>query len=99
MGDSTRENVFESNSMISKLFIHLQKPDLWQRSHGLFWDDEHISKGMLEAHLSPDWDAASRRHSYIDRSVKWLTSLIPAGSRILDLWPGTLHQTVVRCRI
>lgn len=88
MGDSTRENVFESNSMISKLFIHLQKPDLWQRSHGPFWDDEHISKGMLEAHLSPDWDAASRRHSYIDRSVKWLTSLIPVASRILDLGCG-----------
>ena len=22
-----------------------------------FGDDEHISKGMLEAHLNPNWDA------------------------------------------
>ena len=74
--------------MINRLFSFLQKPSLWQRSCEPFWDDEHISKGMLEAHLNPDWDAASRRHGYIDRSVKWLESIIPAGSRILDLGCG-----------
>jgi len=74
--------------MIDKLFSLLQKPALWQRSGELFWDDEHISKGMLEAHLNPDWDAASRNHSYIDRSVKWLESIIPKGSKILDLGCG-----------
>lgn len=74
--------------MINKLFSYLQKPSLWQRSPEPFWDDEHISKGLLEAHLNPDWDAASRNHSYIARSVKWLESLIPAGSSILDLGCG-----------
>jgi len=74
--------------MINKLFSLLQKPDLWQRSCEPLWDDEHISKGMLEAHLNPDRDAASRKHSYIDRSVKWLESIIPAGSKILDLGCG-----------
>lgn len=83
-----RENMLEPNSMINKLFFLLQKPALWQRSCEPFWDDEHISKGMLEAHLNPDWDAASRKHSYIDCSVKWLTSIIPAGSKILDLGCG-----------
>jgi len=43
---------------------------------------------MLETHLNPDWDAASRKHSYIDRSVKWLESIIPEGSKILDLGCG-----------
>lgn len=75
-------------NMTNKLFSLLQKPALWQRSNEPFWDDEHISKGMLEAHLNPDWDAASRRHSYIDRSVDWLKSIIPAGSKILDLGCG-----------
>ena len=74
--------------MISKFFALLQKPALWQRSSELFWDDEHISKGMLEAHLNPDWDAASRKHHYIDRSVEWLKSIIPTGSKILDLGCG-----------
>ena len=31
---------------------------------------------MLEAHLNPEWDAASRKHSTIDRSVKWLSGII-----------------------
>jgi 2-polyprenyl-3-methyl-5-hydroxy-6-metoxy-1,4-benzoquinol methylase len=74
--------------MINTLFHLLQKPALWQRSDEPFWDDEHISKGMLEAHLNPDWDAASRKHSYIDSSVKWLSSLIPANGKILDLGCG-----------
>lgn len=74
--------------MIDKLFHLLNKPALWQRSAELFWDDEHISKGMLEAHLNPDWDAASRKHSYITRSVKWLSSIIPPDGKILDLGCG-----------
>ncbi len=78
----------EPSSIISQMFRQLPKPVLWQRSKEPFWDDEHISKGMLEAHLNPDWDAASRKQSFIDSSVKWLTSLIPAGSKILDLGCG-----------
>lgn len=74
--------------MIDKLFRLLNKPVLWQRSAEPFWDDEHISKGMLEAHLNPDWDAASRKHSYIDLSAKWLSGFIPANGKILDLGCG-----------
>ena len=66
----------------------MQKPTIWQRSTKPFWDDEHISKGMLEAHLNPDWDAASRKFSTMDRSVKWLSSIIPPRVNILDLGCG-----------
>ena len=75
--------------MIDRLFQSLQKPSLWQRSSEPFWDDDHISKGMLEAHLNPDWDAASRKHSFIDLSVKWLSGIIPANGKILDLGCGS----------
>lgn len=74
--------------MIDKLFELLQTPVLWQRSTEPFWDDEHISKGMLEAHLNPEWDAASRKHSYIDASVKWLAGIISAKGTVLDLGCG-----------
>lgn len=74
--------------MINKLLSLLQKPTLWQRSLENFWDDEHISKGLLEAHLNPDSDAASRNHSFIEGSAQWLFSIIPAGSKILDLGCG-----------
>lgn len=74
--------------MFDKLSSLLKKPALWQRSTEPFWDDEHISKGMLEAHLNPEWDAASRKHSTIDRSVKWLSDIIPMQGKILDLGCG-----------
>lgn len=74
--------------MINKLFTLLKKPTIWQRSTVPFWDDEHISKGMLEAHLNPDWEAASRKHEMIDRSVKWLSTVIPTGGKILDIGCG-----------
>ena len=71
--------------MFDKLHPLLQKPALWQRSAEPFWDDEHISKGMLEAHFNPEWDAASRKHSTIDRSVKRLSGVIPSQGKIFDL--------------
>ena len=74
--------------MIETLSHLLHKPALWQRGTEPFWDDGHISKGMLEAHLDPDWDAASRPHCIIDRSVQWLSSFIPAKSKLLDIGCG-----------
>ena len=58
---------------MNKLFSLLQKPTLWQRSSKPFWNGEHISKSILEAHLNPDWDAASRKHSY-EEAVKDIMS-------------------------
>lgn len=74
--------------MYERLLTLLKRPALWQRSGAPFWDDEHISKGMLEAHLDPEREAASRRHSDIDRSVQWLATMIPTGGRLLDLGCG-----------
>lgn len=33
------------------LSISSEKPRLFEKGEEMFWDDEHISKGMLEAHL------------------------------------------------
>jgi len=74
--------------MLNQLLASLRKPALWQRSSEPLWDDDHISRQMLAAHLDPDLDAASRRHDVIDRSVAWLGSVIPAGGRVLDLGCG-----------
>jgi 23S rRNA U2552 (ribose-2'-O)-methylase RlmE/FtsJ len=44
---------------------------------------------MLEAHLSPDNDLASRKPSSIEKEVRYLsTSLFKKGNRILDLGYG-----------
>lgn len=58
--------------IISQLIGLQQKPDPFTSGEALFWDDPHISAHLLEAHLNPDIDAASRNLETIDRSVKWL---------------------------
>ncbi len=66
------------------------KPPLFQPGEKLFWDDPHISKSMLEAHLNPDNDAASRRPVTIDKEVSNLISsgALKPGYKILDLGCG-----------
>jgi len=66
----------------------LQKPKLYEKTRDKFWNDPHISKGMLEAHLDPNTDAASRRPESIERSVDWICSLLPNGAKLLDIGCG-----------
>lgn len=76
--------------MINKVFQLLKKPELYAKSTSKFWDDEHISKGMLEAHLHPTWEAASRKHEFIDKSVEWISTIAPSKeyNDLLDLGCG-----------
>lgn len=74
--------------MIQALLPLLRRPALWQRTASAFWDDEHISQGMLAAHLNPDLDAASRKQVTIHRSVQWLSTLLAPGTKLLDLGCG-----------
>ena len=76
--------------MLNKLFEATKKPELYAPGTKNFWDDEHISKGLLEAHLEPDIDAASRKPEFIDKSVDWITRLAPPESynQLLDLGCG-----------
>lgn len=76
--------------MLDKIFQYLKKPDLYAESTAKFWDDEHISKGMLKAHLDPALEAASRKHCFIDSSVEWISELVPCKNykKLLDLGCG-----------
>ncbi|WP_411681994.1 hypothetical protein [Clostridium thailandense] len=46
--------------MLNELFKYLKKPELYAESSKEFWNDEHISKKLLEAHLDPNFEGASR---------------------------------------
>ena len=66
------------------------KPRLFEPGETRFWDDPHISKGMLEAHLNPDHDAASRKAETINKTIEHLVSsnILKQGNRVLDLGCG-----------
>ena len=63
------------------------KPPLFELGEAKFWDDPHISKSMLEAHLNPNHDAASWKPETIDKTVHHLLKLkvLKPGMKVLDL--------------
>lgn len=76
--------------MLKELFKYLKKPKLYAHNTCKFWDDEHISKGLLKAHLDPQLEASSRCHNFIDKSVEWITEIAPSSNykKLLDLGCG-----------
>lgn len=75
---------------IKELLKYSANPEPFASSTGAFWDDEHISKGMLDAHLNPNWDAATRKPAFIEKAATWLTEVAPVTSheRLLDIGCG-----------
>ena len=77
--------------MNKQVLKYIQKPLLYEPSSSKFWNDEHISKGMLEAHLNKDWDAETRKHDFIIKSIDWISSIAPPSqkNKLLDLGCGS----------
>jgi len=77
-------------NILSLISRYAEKPALFEPGELRFWDDPHISKGMLEAHLNPDNNVASRKHKTIDKEVEHLTSsgILKPGDKLLDLGCG-----------
>lgn len=65
-------------------------PALFQPGDAPFWDDPHISEGLLAAHLDEGTEAASRPPAEIDAAVAWLAGLglLAPRTRVLDLGCG-----------
>jgi len=79
-----------SGGRFAELFRLLLPPPLYAPGPEPFWDDEYISGRMLEAHLDPGSDGASRNHEFIRRSAEWIAALTeaPEGKKLLDLGCG-----------
>jgi SAM-dependent methyltransferase len=77
-------------NLINTILEQAGIPSLFEPGEPRFWDDPHISKSMLEAHLNPDNDAASRKHASIDKEIEHLVSsgILKPGDRVLDLGCG-----------
>jgi SAM-dependent methyltransferase len=68
----------------------LRRPFRFAPHDAPFWNDPYIAQRMLEAHLDPAHDAASRRPEVVERTVAHLVAalrLVP-GHRLLDLGCG-----------
>lgn len=91
------------NDLMAKLMKASAKPRLFEPGEPRFWDDPHISKSMLEAHLNPGHDAASRKPEKIDSTVRHLLDLgvLKPGMKLLDLGcgPGLYAERLYRAGI
>lgn len=72
----------EINKLISEV-----KP--YDKGSHMMWTDPYISGNLLEAHINPEEEAASRKPESISATLEWMETQVPAGTkRILDLGCG-----------
>lgn len=70
------------SDILSSILDCSEKPQLFELGETHFWDDPHISKSMLEAHLNPDTDAASRKRVTIGKTIACFAQQSPLGELI-----------------
>ncbi|MDL2293568.1 class I SAM-dependent methyltransferase [Ruminococcaceae bacterium OttesenSCG-928-D13] len=63
--------------MLKALLRALEPPVVFEPNTEPFWDDDHISKQMLAAHLDPAFSGASRTPGVIDASVAFIANTMP----------------------
>ena len=74
---------------LHKIVELTQKPEVYSQGTALMWTDKYISERLLEVHLNPDIELASRRASTIDGTVNWILDKVSGeGLEILDLGCG-----------
>jgi 2-polyprenyl-3-methyl-5-hydroxy-6-metoxy-1,4-benzoquinol methylase len=86
-----RVNIIRNGKLdLGLLHTLAERPPLFEPGEALFWNDPHISKQMLAAHLDPEFEGASRPPPVIERTVDWLTTKLglQPGDRLLDLGCG-----------
>lgn len=81
-------SAFTVARLLEGLLENRREPRPFELGSHPLWTDEHVSAGMLAAHLDPGTDAASRRPESVDATVAWLADRLPAGARVLDLGCG-----------
>lgn len=62
-------------------------PQAFEHSDLTLWQDDYISSLLLNAHLNPNHDNASRNHDFINDSAAWILNQVKAKS-LLDLGCG-----------
>lgn len=88
-----------NENMINQIKEKSKMPALFNKEGGNIWTEEYIAKQMLEAHLNPEFDGASRRSSIIEKTVDFLDKkILRKNSLILDLGCGPGLYAEKLCR-
>lgn len=62
----------DSKIDIQALKDAIKTPEIWKQSTSKFWDDEYISLQMLNSHLDPEIEAASRTRKQIEAETSFI---------------------------
>jgi len=74
---------------LQELLTFVHQPTLYEKGTALMWTDPHISKQLLEIHLNPEIDLASRKRTSIEKTIDWIFEQVPGKKlNILDLGCG-----------
>ncbi len=90
-----------SRKKLRNLYKTTRKPPLFEKSERNFWTDPYVSKHILNAHLDPSTDEASRRPETVKKSADWIAEQTGggAGRRLLDLGCGPGLYCSEFCRL
>lgn len=79
-----------TKNQIKELSNNTSKPVLWEKGTTSLWTDDYISKMMLDAHLNPDLDAATRPLDTVKKTVEWISSIASVSThpKVIDLGCG-----------
>ena len=84
---------------MKSLIKYAVRPELYEKGTAVMWTDPYISKQLLQIHLNPDMDLASRKYSSIQSTAEWvLSKASKKGMNILDLGcgPGLYSEIFAR---
>jgi len=75
---------------LANIISKTRKPKIYEKGTAFMWTDKHISKQLLDVHLNPDIDLASRKKSTIENTANWIldTQNEKGKLNILDLGCG-----------
>jgi 2-polyprenyl-3-methyl-5-hydroxy-6-metoxy-1,4-benzoquinol methylase len=74
---------------LDKLQRAAERPPHYEPGDSVMWTDPHVSKKLLELHLNPELDSASRSQQSINKTLEFIRSSLPEpGMNILDLGCG-----------
>ena len=90
MAEKQEQKEILTTDGMDSLRLLTRRPALYEPGESEFWTDPHISSMMLQSHLDPSTDTASRSAEHIRCEVEGLfaSGAVKPGDRLLDLGCG-----------